>query len=76
MPRYTEFTLRFADGDPAFPVGIGGTIDANLSRGTVTIHSVDDPRGQVTIEDEDFESFLDCLLEIKAKREEAGRAAA
>lgn len=76
MTRYTEITLRFSNGDPGFPIGLGGTIDADLNRGTVTINSVDDPRGRVTIENEDFDAFLDCLLEIKAKRTEAGKVAA
>lgn len=77
MAQYTDITLRFAEPEPNYR-GAAGTIDADLERGTLTIHGSDQERQPVNIDGEHFDAFLDCLLEIKAKREDAsnGRRAA
>lgn len=69
--RYTEISMRYAEET----AGLKGVVSADLESGSVTIWSADDPKGIVTIEGDDFDSFLNCVLDIKAKRDEGGRVA-
>ena len=71
MNRYSDFTLRFSPEDRSFNCGLGGTVEYDMERQQITIHSVDDECGHVTIEADDLEAFFECVDEVRNQRLDA-----